>query len=63
MPKRKRDEDAALGCIVFAVLCLLFMPVVGLFLLSRKDPEKKTWGLILLIAGIILWIIVLVGRS
>ena len=32
MTSRKRDDDAAMGCIVFAVLGLILMPLVGLFL-------------------------------
>ena len=40
MVKRKRDDDTAMGCIVYAVLGLLLMPIVGLFLVCSKDPEN-----------------------
>lgn len=60
---RRRDDDAAIGCIVYAVLGLILMPIVGLFLVCSKDPEKKTWGWILLIVGIILLAILGIGRA
>ena len=63
MAKRKSDDDAAMGCIMFAVLGLMLMPVIGLFLVCSKDPEKKTWGWILLIVGIILLAILGNGRA
>lgn len=60
---RRRDDDAAMGCIVYAVLGLILMPLIGLFLVCSKDPEKKTWGWILLIVGIIVLAILGIGRA
>lgn len=57
MTNRKRDNDTALGCIVHTILGLLFIPIVGLFLICSKKPEKKNLGWILLIVGVLLWII------
>lgn len=54
MTKRNRDDDAALGCVVYAILGIVLMPVIGLVLVCSKDPEKKTWGWILLIIGLVL---------
>jgi hypothetical protein len=56
--RRRSDDDAAMGCIVYALLAIFFMPIVGLVLVCGKDPEKKTLGWVLLVVGIILWIIV-----
>lgn len=64
MASRKRDDDTAMGgCIVYAVLGLILMPVIGLFLVCSKEPKKKTWGWILLIVGIILLVILRIGRT
>ena len=63
MAGRKRDDDAALGCIVHAVWGLILMPVIGLFLVCSKDPEKKTWGCILLIIGLALLVILGIGSA
>lgn len=56
--RRRSDDDAAMGCIVYAILAIFFMPIVGLVLVCGKDPEKKALGWVLLVVGIILWIIV-----
>ena len=55
MSRRKRNDDAATGCIVYAILALILMPLVGLYLVFSKDPEKRTWGWVLLVVGVILW--------
>ena len=56
--RKGSDDDAATGCIVYLILILFFMPIVGLFLICGKDPDKKPLGWVLLIIGIILWIVV-----
>lgn len=63
MTKRNRDDDAALGCVVYAILGIVLMPVIGLFLVCSKDPEKKTWGWILLIIGLVLLAILGIGSA
>ena len=60
---RRRSNDDGIGCLVYALLGLFLMPIVGLFLACSKDPEKKTWGWILLAVGSILWIIIAVGSG
>lgn len=61
--RRKNEDEAALGCVVYALLGLLFMPIVGLFLACGKDPEKRTLGWILLVVGIVLWIVLGIGSA
>ena len=63
MTKRNRDDDAALGWVVYAILGIVLMPVIGLFLVCSKDPEKKTWGWILLIIGLVLLAILGIGSA
>jgi len=60
---RRKDDDAVIGCLAYVLLAIFFMPIVGLVMLCGKDPEKKTWGWILLIAGIILWLIIGLGGA
>ena len=63
MTKRNRDDDAALGCVVYAILGIVLMPVISLVLVCSKDPEKKTWGWILLIIGLVLLAILGIGSA
>lgn len=57
MRRKQNNDDGVIGCLVYVLIAIFFMPIVGLFMLCSKDSEKKTLGLILLIAGIILWVI------
>ena len=54
---RHDHDDSGMGCLVGLVLCLMAMPVVGIFmLLAGEDTDQKVIGLILTIIGLILWI-------
>lgn len=59
---RRNNDDGMLECIAYILLGLFFMPFIGLFLIGGKDPDRRILGWILLIAGIILWIILGLGR-
>ena len=61
--RRRSNDDAAMGCVVTAMLILIFMPIAGLVMICNKDPEKQTWGWILLVVGAILWLIVGIGSA
>ena len=62
MSNKRKDDDVAMGCVVYAIIGMLLMPIVGLFLVCSKDSEKKIIGWILLVVGTILWILVGVGN-
>lgn len=53
-------DDAGMGCLVIAILCLVAMPLVGLYLIGSKDSDSqtKTIGIVLTVVGFILWICV-----
>lgn len=53
---RKKNNDFAMGCVAYAILFVLLMPLVGIWLLCLDNQEAKIAGAILLIVGIILWI-------
>ena len=57
MGRKRSNDDGIIGCLVYVLIAIFLMPVAGLFMICGKDPEKRTLGLVLLIAGIILWII------
>ena len=58
---RRKDDDAALGCVVYLLLIIFFMPIVGLVLVCSKDSQKKPLGWVLLIVGLVLWIAIGAG--
>lgn len=57
MAKRNKNDDAIIGYIAFAILCLILMPFVGVALILSKDPEKKSWGWVMLIVGLVLLLV------
>lgn len=63
MTNKRKDDEAALGCVVYAIIGMLLMPIVGLFFVCSKDSEKKLLGWILLVVGVVLWIIVGIGSA
>ena len=56
--RKRSDDDAAIGCVIYLILIVFFMPIVGFALVCGKNPDKKALGWVLLIIGIILWIVV-----
>ncbi len=56
---RESSDDAVLGCVVQALLIVFLMPIVGLYLATKKDAsnENRTLGWVLFIVGIVIWII------
>lgn len=56
MRRRKGSTDNALGCVVTALVWILFMPIVGLVFVCGNDPDRKALGWAMLIGGIILWL-------
>lgn len=61
--RRSSDDNAALGCVVYVLLAIFFMPIVGLVLAFGKNHEKRPLGWVLLIVGIILWVVLAVAGS
>ena len=45
------------GCLVYAIIAVIAMPIVGLYLISAGDTDgKKAAGVVLIILSIIFWI-------
>lgn len=59
---RKDGDDCTTSCIVYFILGIVAMPLLGLYLLLKKDADDGTRaiGAVLLIVGIILWVVVAV---
>ena len=54
--RRRSDEDAALGCLVYTPLLIIFlMPIAGIYFLCKPSPNAKIGGAVLLIVGLFLW--------
>lgn len=53
--RRRSDEDAALGCLVYLLLIIFLMPIAGIYFLCKPGPNAKVGGAFLLIIGLILW--------
>lgn len=60
---RKKADDDITGCLAYVLLGLFFMPIVGLIFVLGKNPERKTLGWVLLIAGVIIWAIIGAGSA
>lgn len=54
----KRDDNAGgLGCAFMLMMCVIAMPIVGIYLVSRGEEQgEKVLGIALTIVGIIVWI-------
>ena len=55
MGRRRDDDEQVIGCVIYLMLIVLFMPVAGIYLLSKPSPDAKVGGWILLIIGAVLW--------
>lgn len=57
---RKDGDDCTTSCIVYFILGIIAMPLLGLYLVLKKDADDGTrvLGGVLLIAGIIFWVVI-----
>ena len=39
--RRRSDEDAALGCLVYTLLIIFLMPIAGFYFLCKPSPNAK----------------------
>ena len=42
--RRRSDEDAILGCLVYLLLIIFLMPIAGVYFLCKLDPNAKVGG-------------------
>lgn len=56
--RSRRSNEEAPGCLIYALLLLYLMPVVGLFLMFSSDAEKRKFGTILFIVGVLIWLVI-----
>lgn len=59
--RRRSDEDAALGCMVYTLLIIFLMPIAGIYFLCKPSPDAKIGGAVLLIVGLLLWAFIVVN--
>lgn len=53
---RKNNSDGATSVLAFVLIALVAMPIFGIYLLTRNNETDKTWGAVLTVLGIALWI-------
>ena len=53
--RRRSDEDATLGCLVYMLLIIFLMPIAGIYFLCKPSSNAKVGGAVLLIVGLFLW--------
>ena len=53
--RRRSDEDAALGCMVYTLLIIFLMPIAGIYFLCKPSPNANIGGAALVIVGLFLW--------
>ena len=39
--RRRSDEDATLGCLVYMLLIIFLMPIAGIYFLCKPSPNAK----------------------
>ncbi len=51
-----RNNDGGMGCIMVLFACIVAMPIVGIYLVSKGEEQgEKLLGVALTIVGIIVW--------
>ena len=58
MRRYRKSSDSGDTAIALALIAIVAMPIFGIYLLTRNNETDKTWGAILTVLGIILWIAV-----
>ena len=56
MSRHRKSSDSVNTVIALALIAIIAMPIFGIYLLTRNNETDKTWGAILTVLGIILWI-------
>lgn len=57
---RRNTSDGATSALAAAMIALIAMPIFGIYLLTRNNEKDRSWGIVLTVLGIILWIAVLI---
>lgn len=58
MSRRKKENEEALGFVVVILLALIAMPIVGMYLMTRKETFKRVLGGFLFLIGVFFWIVI-----
>ena len=58
MSRHRKSSDNGNTALALALIAIIAMPIFGIYLLTRNNETDKTWGAILTVLGIILWIVI-----
>ena len=57
MSKKHNTSDGN-GALAIAILAIAALPIVGIYLLTKKDPTKKLIGVVILILFVVVMVYV-----
>lgn len=55
---KKHDNSSGDGALAIAILAIAALPIVGIYLLTKKDPTKKLIGAVILILFVIFMVFI-----
>ena len=61
MRRKSKDDTSGIIFWIVALICIGFaLPFVGIRFIFKPEPEKKFYGVLMIIGGILFWIFVFV---
>ena len=57
---RRNNSGGASSALALVLLAIFAMPILGIYLLTRKNDTDRIWGAILTTLGLILWVAICV---
>lgn len=62
MSRRRKTNDEPIGLVIVILLALIAMPIVGVYLITRKETFKRILGWFLFLVGIVFWLFFIIHQ-